>query len=166
MPKAQKVERTEYKFPDDEYYPCVLDSVTEKEVTFFKKDKATGQKTNEQDSFLKWVWKFEITGGPFMGDNLYAETSAEYSTREDNKIRQFAEALLGREQEVGEEIDTDLMVGLPCIVTVRHDEPRPKADGTNFYPCAVDEVFPKGGAASAPVAGRGGQAAFNDEPPF
>ncbi len=153
MPRAQKVERKEYKFPDDQYYPCVLEKVEEREVKFQKKDKS-GARTNEQGVFYKWRWVFRIQEGEFADDALYGDTSAEFSTRDDNKIRQWSEALLGREMEVGEELDTDNMIGLPCYVTVRHGEPRAKADGEFFYPCEVDEVLPRN------------QEPHEDQPPF
>jgi hypothetical protein len=144
MPRTEKVERREYKFPDDTYYPCVLEQVEEREVKFQKKDKATGLKTNEQGVFYKWRWKFRIIEGEFAGDLLYGESSSEFSTRDDNKIRQWSEALLGREMEIGEELDTDsMLLGLPCYITVSHGEPRKKADGEFFYPCEVDEVLPR-----------------------
>lgn len=152
MPTATKREESEYKFPEDEYFPAVLNGVKEKKIEFRKKDRDTkaplfnDDGTPAMDSFYKWVWQFEITEGDYQGEYGYAETRAEYTTREDDQVRQFSEALLGRELEVGEELDTDAMLnGLPCMIAFKHGEPRPKKDGTSFYPCDVTEVLPRGG---------------------
>ncbi len=150
MPTTRLREETEYRFPDDITYQCRLVDVTTKEITYFKKD-AHGVKTNEQDSFTKWQWTFDITSGPYLGGSLYGDTESEMTTRGDNTLRQWAEALLGREIEVGEDFDTDDIIGLPCVVTIRHDPPRPRRDGNGmFYPCVVDDVMPKGTADNQP----------------
>ncbi len=143
MPKATLRVESEYKYPDDITYPCRLVDVQVKEFPFFKKDPVTGARTTEQDIFRKWEWTFEVTAGPYLGDTLRGDTEPELTTRDDNRLRQWAEALLSREIEVGEDFDTDMIVGLPCVVTVRHDPPREKRDGSTFYPCVVDDVMPK-----------------------
>ncbi len=144
MPVATKKEQREYKF-DEAWYRCVLSSVEEQVHPYFKRDRKTGEKTSEQAEFRKWVWKFEITSGAaeFVGEYLRGESTAEYTTREDNRIRQWGEALLNRELAIGEEIDTDLLIGLPCLVFVKHGDPEDKKDGTKFYPCYVHEVMPQ-----------------------
>lgn len=158
MPRATKREESEYQFPEGEYFPCVLAKVDEKEIVFQKKDRKTGQKMFDDNgqpvmsSFYKWVWFFDVVDGEYRGQTIYGETPAEYTTREDDRVRQWAEALLGRELEVGEELDTDEMLnGLPCFVSVRHGGPREKRDGGYFYPCEVDDVMPRtAGPADAP----------------
>ena len=144
MPKATKVEQDEYMFPSDVYFPAVLVAVDEKEIVFFKKDKA-GNRTNEQSSFLKWQWSFEMVDGPYSGLTGYGETTAEYTNREDNLVRQWGETLLGRELDLGEEMDTDKLIGLPCMISFKHEEPRPKKDGTLYYGSPVEEVLPRTG---------------------
>jgi len=153
MPTSVKREESEYKYPDDEYYPSVLSRVEEVEVPYFKKDEA-GVKTTEQAIFRKWEWYFKVVSGPFEGDTLRGDTPPEMTTREDNKVRIWGEALLGREIEVGEEFDTDQIVGLPCLISVRHEKPRDRPDGTKFYGSVVDEVMPRTGTLQ------------DEEPPF
>ncbi len=145
MPKVIKQAENEYKFPDDIAYSCKLIDVVEREIAYFKRNEH-GERTNTQDTFKKWEWHFEVQEGPYMGQILYGETRPEYTTREDNKVRQWSEALLNRELAVGEELDTDTLLGRQCVVSVRHDPPRPKKDGGMFYPTAVDEVVPKSGS--------------------
>jgi len=166
MPTATKKEGSDYRLPEGEYFPAVLKSVTEVEIPYTVKK---GAKAGEQAIFRKWEWVFEITEGEYAGMDAFGDTEAELTTREDNLVRQWGETLLGRELELGEDFDTDLVLEIPCIITVRNDPPRPRADGTNFYPCPVHEVFPSTNAAPArnpwatADAGAGG---YSDDPPF
>jgi len=152
MPKATKTEVSDYLLPAGDYFPAVLEDVEEIEIPYFRKDSA-GNKTNEQATFVKWRWKFRIQGGEYDQILAYGDTRPEYTTRSDDMVRIWGEQLLGRELEIGEEFDTDKILGLPCMITVRHGDPRPKRDGTMFYPCEVDEVLPR-------------STNFTSEPPF
>jgi len=168
MPTATKREASEYRLPEGEYFPAVLKAVTEREIPYTIK---RGPKAGEKATFKKWEWEFEITGGEFEGVGAYGDTEAELTTREDNLVRQWGETLLGRELELGEDFDTDLVLEIPCLISVRHDEPRKRSDGTNFYPCPVNEVFPLTGqdltqATQDPWATNGTSTGFNDDPPF
>lgn len=149
MPKATMREEAEYPLPMGEYFPARLERVSEKEIKFFKKDDR-GVKTNEESSFTKWIWEFKITDGPFQGMKAWGETEDRLTSREDNLVRQWAEALLNAEIQIGDEFDTDAVIGLPCVISVRHDPPRPKRDGGNFYGCPVDEVMPSAASEEAP----------------
>lgn len=152
MPKSTKREESEYRYPDTEFYPCDLVKVVEVEHSFFRKDKVTGIKGTEQDVFRKWEWSFLVVSGPYEGETLRGDSQPELTTREDNRARMWSESLMGREIAVGEEFDTDTIVGLPCICTVRHDPPRERGDGSKFFPCPVDEVLPRSGGFDNPDA--------------
>lgn len=147
MPKATKKEATLYRFDEDVLYPCELASVKEKTINF------TNKETKQADSFVKWEWQFKVVDGDQQGLTIYGDTNAEYTNDENDRVRAWSETLLGREMGLGEELDTDLLIGLPCMVTVKHGEPRTKRDGSMFYPCPAAEVFPRNGAA--PVGGPG-----------
>lgn len=153
MPKATVVEESEYPLPSEVMFPARLEKVELIERTFEYKPhhaavKAGRAKVGETGSFSKWSWEFKITDGDYANLHAYGDTDAKVTNRADDTVRQWAETLLGRELGVGEELDTDLLIGLPCVLTVRHDDPIPRRDGTgNYYPCPVDEVFPAGGAA-------------------
>lgn len=164
MPQATMKEESEYPVPAGVPLPAVLQEVKVRTIEFFKKDQY-GNKTNVKDSFDKWVWEFKITDGEFAGMKVYGETSDSLTTREDNLVRIWAEQLLGKTIQVGEGLDTDLLLGLPCIVECRHDEPRPKRDGGMFYPCPVSDVFPSSGdyVSSDPATTSTG---WSDEPSF
>ncbi len=146
MPIATKREEAEYALPDDTYFPGKVIEVEAVKVEYYKKDPVTKLKTNQKDSFWKWEWKFEITDGEYKGEIAKGSTPAEYTTREDNKVRLWGEVLLGRELEVGEEFDTDSILEVPCMFSVKHMEPAPKKNGDGFwYNCEVDDVMPRSG---------------------
>ena len=55
--------------------------------------------------------------------------------------------------ELGEQVDTDDLIGLPVQGTVRHLEPRPKKDGEGFwFNVEVEELFPAGMGKASNVA--------------
>lgn len=163
MPKSTMIEESEYPVPAGVPLPAVLQEVKVRTVSFKKKDQY-GNKTNEDDSFDKWVWEFKITDGEHAGKKVYGETEDKMSSREYNLVRIWSEQLLGKVFQIGEGLDTDQLLGLPCMIEVRHDEPRVKKDGTNFYPCPVSDVFPvSGDYVGRPAAAGGG---WTDEPPF
>ncbi len=146
MPKAAKQEASDYRYDEDTYYPAKLIEVEEVEISYFKKDRRTGLKTDQQATFKKWEWLFEITGTDFAGDTVKGSTQAEYNTRSDNRLREWAETLLGRELTVGEELDTDDLLQLPCMLGFKHAEPVEKKDGSGYwFNCEIVEVLPKSG---------------------
>lgn len=158
MPSATMREESEYKFPEDTPFPAILSSVTEKEIPYTIKN---GPDAGKKSSFKKWVWAFDITEGEFAGLTAYGETEAKLTNHPDNHVRQWAEVLQDAPIGIGDGLNTDDLLGLPCVVTVAHGEPRPKTDGGKFYPCDVNNVFPEG-----TKAGQFGSDNAQDEPPF
>lgn len=137
-----------YRLPADQLFAARLDKVEEKVINFtYRADSsvvAAGRaNVGEAGQFVKWTWEFFITDGDHQGERAWGETPDRLTNREDNVVRQWAETLLGREIEMGEEFDTDIIIGLPCKITVRHEEPRPRKDGQgSFYGCPVADVLP------------------------
>lgn len=158
MPRATMKEETLYSLPEDTIFEGKLNSVTVRTIEFtLKKDRGT-KKAGEKDSFDKWVWEFEVTSGEFTGQKAWGETEDELNNLEEQRgnsklVRPWAETLLGRQIAIGEDFDTDQVVGLPCKFTVSHDEPREKKDGGWFYGCPVEDVFPSSNGS-------------REEPPF
>jgi hypothetical protein len=160
MPRATARDESEYPLPADELLPAVLQSVTEKTTKFtwkphHKAVQEGREKAGTEGVIEKWEWTFSITDGEYAGLRAWGETPPFLSTREDNKVGQWGTALRGGGAEnayqVGDAIDTDDLVGLPCMITVQHDPPRPKANGDgNFYGCPVHSVFPANSADDLP----------------
>jgi hypothetical protein len=144
MPSSTMREESAYPLPEDVLFPAELTSVVVRTVEFTYKK---GPKVGEKGSFDLWVWEFAITGGDYAGMKAWGETEDNLNNLEEPKgraklVRPWAETLLGRQIEIGENFDTDQVLGLPCKITVKHEEPRPKKDGGFFYGCPVEDVFP------------------------
>lgn len=144
MPKATMKDQDEYPLPENTPFPAILESVSTRTIRY--KDK----ETHEDKSFDKWEWVFQITEGEYAGLKAYGETEDRLTNHPDNKVRQWAETLLDFQFDVGYDLDTDHLIGLPCVVTVSNDPPREKRDGGKFYPCPVRDVFPEGTTGTEP----------------
>lgn len=140
MPRSTMTEQSEYALPEDVLLPAILETVEVRTINY-KRD-------GKDKSFDKWVWTFQITDGDYAGLHAYGETEDRLTSHPDNKVRQWAEVLRGIGFEVGEGLDTDDLLGLPAVITVKHEEPRLKKDGESyFYGCPVKDVFPEGTTA-------------------
>jgi hypothetical protein len=170
--KSTVIEASNYPIPEDTLLPLKLESVTRVEVPFTYRK---GPKMGTAGIFIKWEWEFACGEGEYAGLNVRGNsepriTSNDQASGDLALARPWVEALLGRELELGEEVDTDDLIGLPAQGTVKHLEPRPKKEGDGFwFNIELDELFPAGmgnqsnfPAAPDPWA----TANINDEPPF
>ncbi len=80
--------------------------------------KYTDRKTGEPATFEKLNWWFEIVDGEHAGRKVRGETDARVSNHPRNRVRAWAEVLLGRELPVGTAFDTDDLIGLPAQIRV------------------------------------------------
>lgn len=158
MPRATVEEEQTYALPEDTAFPARLNAVTVRTVEYDKKD-GHGNKTGERGSFEKWKWEFEITEGEYAPLKAWGETEAKVTAGDDDVPRAWGGVLRNKTYQFGEDFDTDDLVGLPCIITVQHDPPRPRKNGGFFYDCPVEQVFPAD--AFGPAVGQN-----SDEPPF
>lgn len=184
MPSGTVIVGSEYRYPEGVQFAGRLVSVKEEKIAFvYKADsaavKAGRAKAGEKGEFKKWRWTWAFTGEDHKGDTVTSDTDPEVTNSAENKPRQYFETLLGRPMGLGEDFDTDAIVGLPCMFTVLHRDPVVRRDGkgTGYY-CDVADVFPPGGerAAYDPFAalGEGSQVPAAeadggyslDEPPF
>lgn len=170
-----------YPIPLDTLVPITLLSVEEVEVPFTYRQ---GPKAGTSSSFKKWEWNTQVHDGEYAGIDVRGSSEPKITNAESQSgllplALPFVEAFLGRSLELGEEVDTDLLVGLYAQATVKHLEPRAKRDGDGFwFNIEVDEIFPMNPtngtrATSAPpvpvsAGGQfgGGQLDIPDEPPF
>ncbi|GAB3863277.1 hypothetical protein GCM10028801_30520 [Nocardioides maradonensis] len=136
MPRATLAEEAEFKLPKDEPLPAELSSVEVKHL------EGTSTRTGKDYSFDKWIWEFKIIDGPYAGLRAWAETEDRLTTHPDNKVRQYAEALLGAEFEIGQDLDTDDLLGMPCEIVLDHVVEEGK--DRNYYKCPVAQVWPIG----------------------
>lgn len=156
MPSSTMRVQDEYPLPEDVLLPAKLVQVEERVYEFVYKAHHRRVQDNsvsvgDKGEVRKWTWRFQIVDGDYAGLNAWGETESYLSSHPDNKVRQWGEALRGSPFQVGETLQTDDLLGLSCMITVRHDEPRPRRDGAgNFYPCPVDSVFPPSVADDLP----------------
>jgi hypothetical protein len=154
MPKSEMKQESEYMIPEETPVPARLDSVEVKE--FQSKDRQTKQylvdpKTGDPVMYKKWKWTFHVVDGPYAGVNVSQMTVPYISTRADNVVRQWAETLTGKQWGEAEGIDTDALVGLRCLLTVKHQAPRPKQNGDGmWYGLDVGDLFPADALADSP----------------
>jgi hypothetical protein len=145
MPTTAMEHEDEYKLPKDTYLPAVLTSVVEKSYPYTRDGK--------EETFTKWVWEFDITEGEYAGLRAWGETEPRLTNRESNKVRPWAEALLGVNFEIGQGLDTDDLLQLPCVIVVDHVKEAKKGSSHEFYyKTPVVDVLPV--------------EAYQDEPPF
>lgn len=168
MPKGTVVEDEPYPIPENIPVPVRLDS-----VELFQHEY-----TNRQGNpavFRKWEWNFSVIEGEYSGLTIRGNSEPKITnmterTGDLHLARPWIEALLGRELQIGEEVDTDDLVGLTAVASVEHLEPRPKKDGGGFwFNVAIDELYPpprqQAQAAARQDPWAAGTASY-DEPPF
>jgi hypothetical protein len=121
-----------------------------------------GPKIGQPRVTSKWEWSFEITSGQHAGDVVKGSTEPELNMLLQQAglfppCRPWVESLTGKEVFIGQPFDSDSVIGLPCRITVKHEEPQPRKNGDGFwYRETVLDVLPPAGSA----------AAFSSEPPF
>lgn len=181
MPKSTVTERTLddlYPLPQGEVFDGQLIKCEQVSVPFTYK---SGDRKGQQGSFDKWEWTLVVMApDSFAGTEVRGSTEPRITDAADSEFlplaRPYVEAFLARALQVGEEIDTDDLIGLWCKFSVRHQEPRARKNGDGFwYNVEVDEVFPYhptngGNPSGAPIEPTSvtpaPQAPSYDEPPF
>jgi hypothetical protein len=136
MPKDTMSHEDEWKLPKDVPLPAELTAVSVREIPYVK--------DGEKKTFTKWEWEFKITEGEYAGLRAWGDTDPRLTNHPDNKVRQWAETLRGREFEMGEGLDTDDLLGLPCTIVVDNTIHTKKATGEKSYICPVVDVLPSG----------------------
>lgn len=140
MPKGTMEHEDEWKLPKEVPLPAELVSV--KEESFPYKIK-TGPNAGDDAVFTKWQWEFRITDGEYAGLRAWGDTEPKLTNHQANKVRQWAETLRGAEFEMGEGLDTDDLLGLPCVITVDNTKEEKKGSaGEFYYKTPILDVFP------------------------
>lgn len=146
MPRSDMREESEYMIPEETPVPVRLMEVEVKE--FQSRDRETKElqfdkKTGDPVMYQKWNWNFQVCDGPYAGVNINKLTPPYISTRDDNLVRIYAETLTGKKWGESEGINTDDLIGLRAIATVKHQTPRPKKNGDGmWYGLDIADLFP------------------------
>lgn len=162
MPKARVEEGSEYFFEEGTFQARMI-LCKEEHVDFIYKSthkavlKGTA-KVGEKSSFDKWNWTWELLEGPQRGQTITVDTDPGVSLKGTSLARELYTALLGRDVELDEDIDTDKVEGLRAQIVLTHVEPEPRRDGTGFYyNTRVTDAFSMKPGEDAPSY---------DDPPF
>jgi hypothetical protein len=135
MPQTTMEHEDEFTLPKEQPLPAILTKVEEKSYPYTRDGK--------EQTFTKWVWEFDIVDGEFAGLRAWGETPPKLTNREDNKVRQWAETLRGEPFAMGEGLDTDLLLQLPCFILVDHvKEEKKGSKGEFYYKTPVVDVLP------------------------
>jgi hypothetical protein len=65
-------------------------------------------------------WAFEVTETPWEGVRILDSSSQKFTIDPPSKFYEWSCQLLGRTFEVGDPIDTEDLIGLPCRVEIAH----------------------------------------------
>ncbi len=119
-------------------------------------------RVGDKGSFDQWIWTWELLEGERAGSTIDLKTPPKIELGDFYSAARVAyEALLGQPIEIGEEVDTDLVVGLKARVVIGHLDPETRGDRT-YYNSAIKDILPvRDGDAdvSSPWDN-------SDEPPF
>lgn len=177
MPKAEVTNEDPYPIPVDTLIPLRLDTCTREVIEYVA---SKGKNIGTKQVFVKWEWTFQVVAGDYEGLTVRGNTEPKITGLLDQQgslklAKPFVEALLGRTIDLGEEIDTDDLIGLQCQGTVWQLPPRPKKEGQgNWYNVEIEELYPAhfgsaGLAGLAPATAAGDPWAGTptyEEPPF
>lgn len=141
-----------YKLNEDQLYDAKLVKVEELSNPFIYKK---GPNIGQPGVLVKWEWSFEITSGEHKGLIIKGTTEPELNMLLVQKdlfrpVRPWLEGLTGKEVTVGMPFESDPLIEMPCRITVKHDDPRPRKNGEGFwYDETVLDVLPPSGTVTA-----------------
>lgn len=149
MPKYVMEER-EDKEPVD---PIEDGEIFAAKVVDIREVEEDGRGNNAGQKVKRLAFKVKLNAPetPWDGFHYTGKTWPRLDTREDNRLRQWAETLLGHEIPVGYELDTDKLVNIECRVAIgafeKDDDKNPGKKVTfNF----ISDFFPARGLTSEP----------------
>lgn len=116
MPVYTNEDYEEGLIPEDTLLPAKLVKIEDKTIKWTDKD------TQEKKEAEILEWSFLVTSGQYSGQTVTGSCDPRLSNHESNRFRQWVEGVLGRELAVGEDIDTDDLIGLTAEITVFHKE--------------------------------------------
>jgi hypothetical protein len=103
---ALKYRAEEYEAMDEGIYRAKLVNLEEDEGEF--------------GPFLKWY--FEILEEDYEGQSVRGQSSIPQNFTSATKMWQWAQGLMGRAIQAGEQIDLEELIGNECMITISHKE--------------------------------------------
>jgi|GEM_PF-5390719 len=160
MPKGTAEQGRTY-WQDEGTFPALLKSCEEEVIKYQLKSNHAKVKRGEAsvgewDEFSRWNWTWELLEGDHEATEIVVRTRPSIEIEGKSLAREAYEALSGQQFELGQDYDTDLVVGLKARLVLAHKPPRVDGDRT-FYDTEVTEVLPALDEESRPLY---------DKPPF
>lgn len=147
--------------PEDAIVQVLVDSVEERHVPG-RDGKEGWDKLNFRFKILELPTSLEEQYSPLIGSTIFGSVSARLTNHPDNKLRQWAEALLDvGELEAGFELDTDMLVGRKARGVVGQWV-RKSDQQVNHQIKGLLALTP----AAVGSSGSQAQSFFDEEPPF
>lgn len=110
MVKMRATDPSTETIPDGDVVHARLESVELREFSW------------EGEMVRKLRWSFIVTEPPYDGTKIVGETSFTFTNHPNCKAYNWVAALTGRRYEEGEELDTDILIGLPCRLVIGYKE--------------------------------------------
>jgi hypothetical protein len=92
-------------------------------------------------------WAFEITESPWGGYKILGSSSQKFTIDPPSKFYEWAVQLLGRTFEVGDGIDTEDLIGLPCRIEIEYKPDSRDPERMWMRPATV--IGPRGSSKTA-----------------
>jgi hypothetical protein len=92
-------------------------------------------------------WAFEVTESPWEGTKILGSSSQKFTIDPPSKFYEWAVQLLGRTFDVGDGIDTDDLIGLPCRIEIEYKPDAEDPERKWMRPATV--IAPRGGTKTA-----------------
>jgi len=153
MPKAT-VKRGRLYFYEEGEFTAILRSVEENTVEYTAKSHHQAVKKGEARvgdtlSFDQWIWTWDLLSGDHGSTEIEFKTNPGIEIARRTLGLQAWEALTGEPLELGQDIDTDVIVGGKARLVIVHEDPETGRDGNTYYRSRVGEVLPLGDSGPA-----------------
>lgn len=126
------------RLPEDSIHRARLDEVKDRFIEWT--DSKSGEK--KSTTILEWWWEITQPGGglgaEYKGRKVKGTCDARLSNRAGNRLREWSEALLGRELPVGFQLDVEDLQGLEAEIVIGHRVD--KKDPTKIYEQVTDVI--------------------------
>lgn len=126
---------------DGEFFSATIVNIKLEEKKYT--DKETGEKVKK----VVFVAELEDPAETHTGRKIYGETGVKLNTHPNNKLRNWAGAILGAELPAGYRLDTDDLIGKQCRVVVGYrtwDKDNGEKGETNF----ISDIMPSSETAA------------------
>lgn len=137
MAKRTVEDQPDLTIPEDTIVRAKLLEIKDKTIEWV--DKQTKEK---RSATLAQFW-WQVTEGEYRDRKVRLECDARITNHPNNRFRQVAESLLGRELPAGIEIDDEDLVGLSADISIAHETY--EKNGEQRVAEKVDEVMPISG---------------------